>query len=60
MIAGEIHELKQELNALERGKKKEAVKKVIAGKQSALTSMSHTVCRIGPFPTVIPPQILQL
>jgi hypothetical protein len=32
-LAGEIHEFKQDLNAQDRGKKKDAVKKVIAGKQ---------------------------
>jgi len=31
-LAGEIHEFKQDLNSLDRGKKKDAVKKVIAGK----------------------------
>lgn len=30
-LAGEIPEFKQELNSLDRGKKKDAVKKVIAG-----------------------------
>jgi len=30
-LAGEIHEFKQDLNAVDRGKKKDAVKKVIAG-----------------------------
>lgn len=30
---GEIHELKQELNMMDRGKKKDAVKKVIAGER---------------------------
>ena len=29
--AGEVAEFKQELNALDRGKRKDAVKKVIAG-----------------------------
>jgi len=30
-LAGEIHEFKQDLNAADRGKKKDTVKKVIAG-----------------------------
>lgn len=32
--AGEIQEFKQDLNAVDRGKKKDAVKKVIAGELS--------------------------
>jgi hypothetical protein len=44
LCVGEIHELKEELNSLDKGKKKDAVKKgepVLGGRQSQLLCRTH-------------------